>query len=48
VVSLKNEVIPLFLEDKGDFDDLYVKFKEKYNTIITDKEGNIKEPHFKI
>jgi hypothetical protein len=41
-------IFPLFLEHRGDFDDLYVKFKENSNTIITDKQGNIKESHFKI
>ena len=48
VVDDGNEIIPLFLEDRGDFDELYVKFKEKYNTIITDTKGNVKESHFKI
>ena len=48
VSSVDGEITPIFLEDRGDFDELYVKFKEKNNTIITDKEGNIKESHFKI
>ncbi len=44
----EGEIIPLFLEDKGDFNDLYLKFKEKHNTIITSKDGKIKESHFKF
>jgi hypothetical protein len=48
VSSIDGEIKPLFLEDRGDFDDLYIKFKERHNTIITDTKGNIKESHFKI
>jgi len=48
VVTDDTGVYPLFLEDRGDFDELYVKFKENDNTIITDTKGNIKESHFKI
>ena len=47
VVQDGNEVMPLFLEGRGYFDVLYLKFKENNNTIITDKEGNIKETHLK-
>jgi len=48
VVQDINGVLPLFLEDRGDFVDLYVRFKENNNTIITDKSGNIVKSHFKI
>lgn len=40
------EIIPLFLEDRGDFGKLSLKFKEMKNTIITDKKGQIKKSHF--
>lgn len=41
-------IYPLFLEDRGDFESLYIKFKKNINTIITDNKGNIKKSHFKI
>jgi hypothetical protein len=47
VVYDMNDIMPLFLEDRGDFDELYVKFKEKTNTIITNKKGEIIETHIK-
>jgi len=40
-------ILPLFLIDKGDFDKLYIKFKENYYTIITDKDGKIIKSNFK-
>ena len=46
VVNDGGNILPLFLIDRGDFDELYVKFKENYNSIITDKNGNIKKSHF--
>lgn len=48
VVQDMNGITPLFLEDRGDFDELYIKFINNKSTIITDKKGNIKESHFKI
>lgn len=46
VVEDMNGVIPIFLIDRGDFDEIYLTFKENNNTIITDNNGNIKESHF--
>ena len=34
-------MIPMFLEERGDFDELYVKFMKSPNTIIVDDKGII-------
>ncbi len=41
----ETDILPLFLIDRGDFDELYIIFKENKNTIITDKDGIIKKSH---
>lgn len=35
VINGYGVITPFLLENRGDFVNLYVKFKEKYNTIIT-------------
>ncbi len=48
IVNDEGEMIPMFLEERGDFDELYVKFMKSPNTIIVDDKGIIKKSHFKI
>ena len=48
IVRDVNELTPLFLIDRGDFDKLYIKFKENKTSIITNKKGSIIESHFKL
>lgn len=42
------EIMPLFLIERGDFDDLYIKFKKNKTSIITDKEGLVIESHIEF
>jgi hypothetical protein len=43
-----NVTYPFFLLDKGDFDEIYIKFKKNKNTVITDKKGKIIKSHIEI
>jgi len=47
IVEDMNGILPILLLDKGDFGELYTKFKENKSTIIT-KGDRIVESHFKI
>lgn len=47
ICEIDGQVLPLFLIERGDYEQISKLFMERKNSIITNKSGEILESHYK-